>query len=282
MNLIKKIILGSNVKILPLALGITFFGIILSNNYNNFALLLSGLFTIAFVYLFNTFCDIEEDKFNKVAYTISSPFERFILKIVLVLYLILSLFFSLISSIISFAFILLIVLLGFFYSFKIKGFRFKNILLVKNIVTSLGWSLLIFVGSMQLNILTFFSALLIFIILFTASSLADIEDMKGDLKVGIITLPAILGIRRFSYLILLIQCSGILLILLSILYNFPSYLIFIALVYCVYAVGTLYSFRHCLKRKEINVKCWRKTTIVLILIADLIILAMDFFVFFNL
>jgi 4-hydroxybenzoate polyprenyltransferase len=282
MNLIKKIIIAGNYRASLFALSITFFGIMISKNYLHFELLLSGIFTMAFVYLFNSFCDVEEDKINKPAYVLSSPFERFVSKIVLALYLFLSLFFSLIFSILSFVMVLIIIALGFFYSFKIKNFRFKNIPVVKNLVMAFGWSLLIFVGSMQVNILSSFSALLIFLILFTAGSLSDVEDIEGDLKAGIITIPSLLGVHRFCYLVLLIQCVGIFLVLVSILYGFPFYFLLMILIYFIYIIGISYAFGYCTKNKKTNAACWHKITATLSITAALIILFIAFSVFlFN-
>ncbi len=274
MNLIKKILIGSNAKILPLAIAITLFGVVISNNYQNIILVLSGLFTIAFIYLLNTSCDIEEDKINEVN-NIQDD-EHFAIKISLFIYLLLSLLFSFIYNILSFLFVIVILLLGFFYSFKINNFRFKNILVIKNLITALGWCLLIFVGSSTINALTISSACLVFMFIFTASTIADVEDIKGDLKVGIITIPSVLGIRRFSYFILLIQCVGLLLILFLILYGLPYYLFFISLIFFINIFFILYNLKYCVKNNDIIVKSWRKTTAYRLLITALIIFIMDF------
>jgi len=86
---------------------------------------------------------------------------------------------------------------GFMYSRGIKGFRLKRGYGIKNIVTATTWGTIVaFFSKIDVLIVAFFT-LKSFII----TVLNDIKDLKEDLKMGIKTIPAILGNKTLQFLI---------------------------------------------------------------------------------
>jgi len=279
MNVLDKIIIACKPFVLFNALVISLLSVTTSGNYSNaFLLVLSGVLASAFVYFFNSFNDIKEDMINESAENIlSSDYERRVSIIVLGFFLFFALFLSFISSISSFFVVIAILLLGFFYSFKIKGFRFKEIPLLKNVIISFGWGLLFFIGSTSLNFINIFWFLFIFVIFFNFGSIADIRDIQGDISTGIKTFSFMIGVRNIIYLLIIINLLSILFILYGIYVGaLPFYLILTIFIMAIISGGLIAGFKHGVKGndiKKINYKLWRhihatimKLTAVLILL----------------
>jgi 4-hydroxybenzoate polyprenyltransferase len=263
MNILQKLIKSSRATdLMFFAFSISLFGIITSQNYSIF-LFLSGLFTIAFIYLFNAYTDFEEDKLNKpIDQLFISPFERKILFIFFSLFLFFALFLSFISSLFAFFFVVIITLLGFFYSFKIFGFRFKQFGFTKTFILSLGWGLLIFVSSPSFNTVNIFAFLSIFIFAFNLGSLSDIKDIEGDLKIGVKTLVSIFSIKKFIFILITIDVLTIMFILFEIYENYlPFYFIFVILTLSFIIGGLIFGLNYEIHRKthnKFNIKLWLK------------------------
>jgi len=107
--------------------------------------------------------------------------------------------------------VLMILALSFMYSIKwvpkkiSKYQRFKDILIVKNIIISITWSLTT-VFTVAFNLGIFNTAVLVFFMfifsrLFINTIIFDIRDIEGDKIYNIKTIPNTIGIRKTKFLL---------------------------------------------------------------------------------
>ncbi len=154
----------------------------------------SGAFVAAAGNVINDYFDVDIDKINRPERVI--PSELFTKKEALVLFAILKLFaFYTALQIGKMAFLIVIItsILLFLYSFKLK-----RIALIGNATIGLltGMAFIygaVAVGNWRAGI---FPALFAFMVNLAREILKDIEDMEGDEKMGLLTLPLKSGIRQ--------------------------------------------------------------------------------------
>ena len=100
-------------------------------------------------------------------------------------------------------------ILGVIYSKRILWFpRLKNILVVKNVVVALSWTVcMAFLPALYLKDLTilWFIVPFLFTKMFINTVLFDVKDIRGDVLNGINTIPAAIGVPHTKRLLLVIQ-----------------------------------------------------------------------------
>lgn len=97
-------------------------------------------------------------------------------------------------------------LLGLIYSFPIsmngKEFRFKRLLLVKNLFIGFAWGALILVGAGSFNhSIVFLFFMFMSLQIFVGSIARDCADLEHDKKMGVQTLPLKLGLNRTVFIL---------------------------------------------------------------------------------
>ncbi len=160
----------------------------------------TGFFLMAAMNTFNDIFDIESDKIIKPERVIPRGIVRKNEALVVaILETVIGLLAAAFLGFISFVIVLILILLGVFYSLQLKAVPF-----VKNLLV--GWSLAtgILIGALSVNThLQFKIWGLVFAsgIAFTAFELhKDIGDREGDLAAGKITLPIKIGPQKSSIL----------------------------------------------------------------------------------
>ncbi len=168
------------------------------------------LFLIIFLmlqalYALNRLTDKEEDKITnpgRASFIVGK--EKHILAFVGVSFLV-SLSLAVMQNLLVFLFLIIILLIGFFYSFKsfllkrLFGFyRFKDVLFGKNVVIGLTWSFLavfvpMFYYSRTLTLGVAVLGIFIFLRGVINTALFDLRDVSGDKKVGVKTIPVVFG-----------------------------------------------------------------------------------------
>lgn len=263
MNILQKIFKSSKPILTLFALSLSLLGVVILGNYSNVLLIvLSAMFVSSFIYVFNAFTDVEEDKINKPKRIFNSASEINMLLISCILFLVFALFLSFISSIFSFFIVIIIAVIGFFYSFKINGFRFKKYAFTKSPAISLGWCLFVFIGSRSFNFFSISVSLFAALIVFNSSNISDIKDLKGDLNAGIKTIPSIIGIKNLAYLLIILDVASIIILLFNIYNNYlPIYFIlmpfaFAFIIGCL-IVGVKYG-GDISQFDKINFRLWRR------------------------
>lgn len=154
-------------------------------------------FIVACVYSYNNITDKKEDKINRGKINAFSKSKSG--TYVVFLCALFGLLFSFYVSSSSFILSAIFVVAGFLYS----RFRIKSYFLVKNLYTAFFTSFLLLIGAAHLEFSQefFLYYLLFFISLLLGSIIADLRDFEGDNKVGLRTLPVILGYRKTKYLV---------------------------------------------------------------------------------
>jgi 4-hydroxybenzoate polyprenyltransferase len=168
-----------------------------------FFLFLAIFFTTAAVYCYSLFTDRKEDKINngRLNVFVTNGKGRNIAVIMLVLGVSFSLFLPLIT------FLLFLIMIPFTIAYS--RFRLKRIFIVKNLYTALGFGLVFIIGASAGGILTYemlYTSLLVFPIACGGNMIGDIMGYKGDLTIGVRTLPVVVGLdaaKRFVEFILL-------------------------------------------------------------------------------
>ena len=181
---------------------ITFFTVIVAaalsykGEFSLFKVLLAAItasLTMSAGNIINDIYDLNGDKINHPGRPLPSGIIS--LKAALVYYFILlavSLFLSLFISNLNFAVNLLAILLLYLYSYKLKGIAFGG-----NLVVSLLTGLTFIYGGIAVNnfYLSIIPALFAFLINLIREIVKDMEDIEGDIRVGIISFPSRYGVR---------------------------------------------------------------------------------------
>lgn len=208
--------------------------------------LISGFFGALGVYSFNYWTDYNEDHINEPRSIIvsgkKSPKQILVFSIFCETLAILSAFFV---SLASFLIVLTIIAISFAYSYRpLAGFRLKDLSIIKSVIVSSLWAMLqlilLFANSSVIPISIIFLLIFLFLQILIGTIIGDIKDLKGDLKFGIRTIPALLGLERMPFfLFILNSLSAIILFLGILIFNLKSYLILLPLV-CLWRYYTIW------------------------------------------
>ncbi len=211
-------------------------------------------------YIINDYFDIEIDKINKEIVVTDSISK----KIVLILYV-----FSLIVSVISstslpvqaFYTTLIIICFLFLYSFS-----FKKSPVLGNLVVSFCTALSIFIFYLtyknQLNILLLYSVFALDIT-FIRELIKDIEDIKGDERMGAKTIPILIGVQASKYLLyFIIVVSSFLWLIFST--SFGSLLYYLLVVIIPFMIIIIYLIYRASEKKHYTMLT-RLTKLIMIL-----------------
>jgi 4-hydroxybenzoate polyprenyltransferase len=174
-----------------------------------YILLIVFLLTFS-MYNINRLTDIKEDTINvpKRAHLINKYKKILIYLIPMLLFV--SIIISFYKNVLDIIFIIFI--LSLLYSVKwipkkiSKRYRrFKDILLVKNIVISITWSVAtVLIVSKYLDLFNYvvlFFSIFVFLKLVINTIFFDMRDIKGDKKSGIKTIPMVFGINKTKILL---------------------------------------------------------------------------------
>lgn len=132
-------------------------------------------------------------------------------------------------------FLFLVLGLGIFYSTPVNKKRLKEIYLVKNLTSSLGWSLItilypIIHSGSSLNIEHWTVFIIMFSAVWIVELIWDIRDVKGDKQFHVNTIPVVHGILKAKQFIMALDVFIICLVLGGfIIGNFGSIWLFIVL-----------------------------------------------------
>lgn len=181
---------------------ITFFTVIVAvalsyqGEYSYFKVFLAAItasLTMSAGNIINDIYDINGDKINHPGRPLPSGLIS--LKAALVYYFILlavSLFLSLYISNLNFAINLLAVILLYLYSYKLKRIAFAG-----NVIVSILTGLTFIYGGLAVNNIynSIIPALFAFLINLIREIVKDMEDVEGDIRVGIISFPSKYGVK---------------------------------------------------------------------------------------
>ena len=176
--------------------------------------LLCAMFLVVYsVYSLNRLTDQEEDAVNAPERSIFvEGNERFLLTTAIASYIV-ALVLGWIESPFAALILTFPIMLGRVYSknvFSMLGLpRLKNIFIIKNLTISIGWAVcvtflpaLYISGNASMIVLFFtFFAVKIFI----DSVVFDVRDVEGDVLCGVKTIPAVIGVRKTCYVLLILN-----------------------------------------------------------------------------
>lgn len=176
--------------------------------------MLCAMFLVVYsVYTFNRLTDHEEDVVNAPERSIFvKGNERFLLTTAIASYIV-----ALVIGWIETPFAALIltfpIILGWVYSknvFSMLGLpRLKNIFIIKNLTISIGWAICVtflpalYISENSLMIALFFAFFTVKI--FINSVVFDVRDVAGDILCGVKTIPAVIGVRKTCYMLLILN-----------------------------------------------------------------------------
>jgi 4-hydroxybenzoate polyprenyltransferase len=184
---------------------------------------LSSFFVCAGAYAYNNITDRKEDLINRKRVNFFSLNNKSLL--IVISCFLLGIFFSLLLSPLSVFFCMLFITVGVFYSF----FRIKQYLLIKNLYTGFGITVVFLIGIISFSSELFWYYFLISVFFFTGSLISDLRDCEGDESVDIKTLPVLeYNLTRKIIYFLLITLS--VLVLGLNLYNLFPMLVFIPII----------------------------------------------------
>jgi 4-hydroxybenzoate polyprenyltransferase len=185
-------------------------GFMLFNAFNSLLLpvVFSGFLITAGAYSLNNLVDSKEDSINrgKHNYFVENKRLGFSVSLALLLSGIASSFFLSIQAI-AFVFLALIVILS--YNFL----KLKRFLLIKNLFTGFGVGLLFLVGALAspqaFTAPTIYYYFLFSFLVFIASIVSDLRDVKGDALSGIKTLAFFLGTQKTKRIVFILMIAFI-------------------------------------------------------------------------
>lgn len=224
-----------------------------------FMYVISGLITF-FVYSFNRFTDIKEDIINNPKRTYIIKKHGYLFLFGALVSITLAIIFSYLHSFLTLILVSLPALFVLIYSVKwlpkfISYKRLKEIPIIKNILVSLGWSIIPFYVSIYSNTFhlgMFYISIFIFLRIFIGVIMFDIRDIKGDKIYNIQTIPVRYGIEKSKYIILMLNILTLLIFVFGIFMKMlPFYVFFIGLF--AFFMGILYIYL--IDRYDINFLC---------------------------
>jgi len=231
--------------------------LVLKLPFNFLAPLLAFLISF-FVYSFNRLTDIREDIINNPDRTLFFKKKMYIFVIAAFISLFLCLALALLHSLLTFIILLLPAILVILYSFEWMRFaskkRLKELLLIKNITVSLGWSLIPFFVMAFYNYFHWgiiFLSCFIFLRIFIGVLMFDIRDIEGDKKHNITTIPIKYGLKFSKRIIEFLNIISFLILLIGCIYLFWAPLIISAF------VGLFFGFiyQHYIQKIDMRFLC---------------------------
>jgi len=163
------------------------------------ACLISAFLITFSVYNLNLLTDKKEDALNfpeREQYYVS---EEKKLVFISILFYVLAIAIGSFVNLRSVPALLIPLVLGIFYSVRIKGYRFKDLFIGKNVTVSLSWAMEASLLPAAFHFNGAYVAM-IFIFIFINgiinTTLFDLRDVKGDIKAGIRTIPSIIGVKN--------------------------------------------------------------------------------------
>ncbi len=160
------------------------------------------------VYQWNRLTDSAEDQINSPHDAqIAAESQRSITLVSLIAFALSLLIPILSGNLFALAFAVVGILLGVLYNQSFGRLRrFKNITLVKNVISSLGWALGVVVfptldSNYPPDAAFVFAIFFIFINIFTSGMLWDIRDFEGDREAQVNSLPTVIGIEKTKWVV---------------------------------------------------------------------------------
>lgn len=181
------------------------------------ACIATGSLLILSVYSFNSWTDFDEDLVNSPEFaSVGSRSKNTIFALSLatgVSAMVLALFLGLLAAITSG----IILTAGLLYSYPVLGAvgvpRFKEISVLKNVVTSASWALMLTIpfSATGISLGPVVSLLILFVFLqFLVESISrDLSDRHGDSRAGFSTIPSVIGPRWTVALLLGINTASV-------------------------------------------------------------------------
>ena len=243
------------------ASAVIFVSCFLSNIKFSWDIFLVSYLVFYSLYLYNYYKEIEIDKFTN--YQRTEYLKKYIKNaplIIFLIFLVVSLLVFIFGKFSGFIFVFLIFLFGFLYSFVFKRVT-KRVPLFKNFYVSAFFSAMVFLPKVYYSVPilvlpTLVLAIFIFLKAFLMQILLDLKDVETDKKMGLLTLPSLLGEKRtitvlkiFSFLLtsifLIIFCvflhlfpPNVLVWLFGIPFNFLCYYLAEKKDYTAYILGS--------------------------------------------
>ena len=187
-------------KIALFGVSLSALGFFLFNPSSNlFLILISSFSIVSATYSFNQLTDKFEDKINKGK--VNEFVENGKGEVVIFLTYFIGLVSSFMLGTFYYYFFMFLIALSLFYSL----FRIKKVIIVKNVYTAFMFNLLFLFGAgPSVSIQAYFYYLIISLVFFATSIIADLRDVKGDEEMNVITIPVKIGVEKTKKLIHLI------------------------------------------------------------------------------
>jgi geranylgeranylglycerol-phosphate geranylgeranyltransferase len=219
-------------------------------SYNLVLAALSFAFASACGNVFNDIIDLESDKINKPERVLVSGLLNLVeAKFLVIFFGLLSILLSIFVSVELILLIIGIIVLVFLYSLY-----FQNIILVGNIVVSLMTASALLGGGLVVNNIK--SALIpagfAFITNLIREIIKDIEDLKGDKTVGVITLPLKYGVYKSLRLLKIIIACLLAVTLLPYFFEIYSLFYLLIILICVHSIYIYILFELLKESNSIN------------------------------
>lgn len=245
-KLAKEIVLGGHLLAIGTSSIAASFSLLIGKYPTIDLLIMAYLFSYA-AYMMNRSSEFEQDMLSNPSRTEHLISRRRYLPIISLSSFFLGYLLAARVNLIFFIALLIPLLLSIMYSIGLKRLlgkastdRLKNRLLVKNIVISLGWSLIPFLVSLYylyFSSLIIFYSLLIFLRLLVNTILFDLRDIDADKRYGIRTIPGTIGANNTLILLDLLDIFIIAYILFVSYYSLlPTYSLTM-LLFPAYSIG---------------------------------------------
>jgi len=207
--------------------------------------LISFLITFA-IYNTNKLTDVKEDFLNLPSRAhFVHQYRRYLLCATIASFF-LAFFLSFLKSPFALAVVLYPCLIGVLYSVKIKNFRIKDLLLIKNITVTSTWvislTLLPLAVSPQEPFLILLIASFIFVIAFVNTFLFDVRDVSGDSDANVKTLPACFGIKNTKKILLALNSLLIPLLIIVVSQKMSTTFVFVLIFSLLYGYWIILRF----------------------------------------
>jgi 4-hydroxybenzoate polyprenyltransferase len=189
-------------------------------------LIMAYLFSFS-AYSINRLSDVDADILSHPDRTFYIKERIKLYRIAVPLFLFIGYFLAFMRSLLFFISLLLPFIFSILYSYGTsvytqKGKRLKNMLLVKNITISLGWSLIPFLVSIYYSVLMYqalFFSLFIFLRMIVNTVYFDIRDVQADTEFNVRTIPSVYGISKAIQVISIFDIASAIYIFLSVFFR---------------------------------------------------------------
>lgn len=237
-------------------LSVVYFSFLSLDISPNLPLFVASFLVTLSLYNFNKVTDMGEDKFNRPErIKFVKNRSHFIVAFSVIGYSVALLIGILSGKILAIIVLLIPLWVAILYSVRLAPRlpRLKDIFVAKNLAVTIGLvsstSLLAYIYFQNSYIILFWVYFL-FIKLFINTVIFDVRDVSGDKKVGIKTIPAVLGIRKTKNLLILLNSLLIPWIGISLYFNLfvPALPL---LIFCIF-YGYWYIFHFCNSEKKFS------------------------------